>query len=294
MLPDGWQLDNYYRKFGSTSSLTPKDGEGYVTKFRFDKDGDGTPDITEPAHTFDLRFTHRNHSGVIWLRAVPLSQRLGETDLRVLTQGYLEDVAGAGYEAVELGSRKLVVEKRFAAELVGREEGTLGRKPAFAADFFVANVDQVRVTSAARDRRVKIVIVRPGFTYSLRGDAGPGWANSNEPTVRRTQPSIDFPVILIAGLATQPEDFERALPDFNDFLNRLAFQGSSGVELHAVASPSQSPAAAAASAVEPPNVAPPNPASNVPSAGAATLPPTPASSSTTSSPELSTGGAQAH
>ena len=190
LVPSGWLIDNYYESGGQ---LKPKEEGAYETKYHFDRDGDGALDDTEDALTYDLRFTHRLHSGVMWLRTVPISQRQRDTDLRVLMQDYVDDIAGAGYETVDLDTMS-VIEKRYAAEVLNRQEGTLGEKPAFAAEFSVANIDQLHVAQEARKRRVKVVLVRPGFQYKV--DARSTWCSANDMT---KSDYVYFPVLLIAG-----------------------------------------------------------------------------------------------
>jgi hypothetical protein len=141
----------------------------------------------------------------------------------------------------------VVVEKRFAAELRGRESGTVAGKPAFAAEFAVANIDQVRVAKDARQSLVKVVIVRPEFVYTPRRY----WASQDSK-------GPEFPVLLVLGVASAPEDFSRALPEFDALLARLTVNGSSGVALARLPEPADSVAPTPSTAAVPANAPPPS------------------------------------
>jgi hypothetical protein len=245
LLPDGWMLDNLYGDSSQPGKpMKPKESSAYMTTYRFDTNGDGTTDGEEKALVYDLRYQHRVHSGIIWLRSVPLSQSLRDKELRVLMQEYVDDVAGAGYEIVNL-DRADVVEKRFAPELLSREEGTLGGTPVFVAEFAVANVDQVHVSEGARRRRVRVAIARPGFAYQFKprgSDVG----------------GATYPVLVIAGYASLPEDFARGVTDYEGLLKRIAFNGKTGLALKSLESPkaSASGASKGGAADAPPEGAP--------------------------------------
>lgn len=217
LLPAEWELDNLYET--EAEVLEAKTTAEYQVKVSFDLDGDGEMDKTEELLAYDLRFKHRVHSGVIWVRTLPISQALREKDLRVLMQEYIDAVAGAGYERV---SFVMVEERRYAAETLSRESGTIAGKAAFAAKFAVANVDQLKVSKDARRVVVRLVILRPGFDYEVKSPV--------------TREQVKFPVLFVAGYASQPEDFEQGVRDFDDLLTRLVIDGASGVELQAFGS----------------------------------------------------------
>jgi hypothetical protein len=57
-----------------------------------------------------------------------------------------------------------------------------------------------------------------------------------------------FPVLMIAGYANLPEDFERGAADFEKFLGRIVMRGQRGFSSQAVEKPAPAP--------EPPPVPP--------------------------------------
>jgi hypothetical protein len=239
LLPDGWAIDNLYEKRneGSTVATTaPKDGPDYMTEYVFDTDGDGKDDLSKKALAYDLRYVHRVHSGVIWVRTVPISQTMRDKDLRVLMKDYIDGVAGAGYERV---SYQRVEEKRFAAETLSRQAGTVAGMPAFAAQFAVANIDEVQVNKEARRTQVRLVIVRSGFNYVVKQ---PG------------TPEIEYPVLLVMGYASQPEDYDQGVRDFDDLVERVSIDGKSGVTWEDLDSEAAGPSGAASDASDAPPV----------------------------------------
>lgn len=232
LLPREWMIDNMYQRQSSRGEprFAPKGGRHYKTRYWFDLDGDGEDDIYEDVHAYDLRYVHRVSSGVIWVRTVPIARNKRDKDLRVLAKEYVDGVAGAGYELVSYGR---VEERRFAAEILGRRAGTVAEKPAFAVDFAVANIDEVQVREGARRTRVRLVVIRSGFE-AIRG-------RNSRPVVKKLggeTHGVRFPVLLMMGFASQPEDYDNGVRDFDTLVARLSIEGKSGVQwkdLHAEA-----------------------------------------------------------
>ncbi len=216
LLPEDWAIDNLY--VGRGGDLEAKDSGDYTTKYRLDTNGDGKTDVTRKEYTYDLRYVHRVHSGVVWLRTVPTPEIDRDRALRVLMQDYLDRIAGGSYELVGFDEDQHIVEKRFATELLARGEGTIADVPAYAAEFAVANIDQLQVTHDARRMRVKLVLIRPGFAYEV-ADRYEGDNN------------VAFPVLLIAGFASQPEDYASGVADFDEFVSRVKLNGQAGMAL---------------------------------------------------------------
>jgi len=213
LMDAAWLFDNIYSK---DDQLRAKQTPEYTTKFEMDADGDGNVDFTETALLYDVRFKHRSHDAVIFVRSVPIPSDLAQKDLRVLVQRYIDEVSGAGYEAVQIRGVNKVAEQRFAAELRDRGPGRVAGQEAYQATFDVANVDQLRVSPTARRTRVRIVFVRTPFMH--------------ESVAERAWKKHQFPVVLVAGYANLPEDFERDLPAFGDLLGRIKIGDAYGYE----------------------------------------------------------------
>ncbi len=214
LLDSDWKLDNFYEKQGG---LFEKDAKDYVTTYELDFDGDGTYETQSEEHIYDLRFKHLRHDGVIFIRTIPLSTDQAKKKLSVLLDRYVEAIAGAGYEVVQLNpGASMLVEKRYAASIVSEGKARLAGRDAYAATIDVANIDQIKVDPNARKKRVQLVIAHAPFRYKK---------------MRQDGDTQKFPVIILAGYANQPDEFDEALPEFHDLLNRLEVKGVDGFAL---------------------------------------------------------------
>jgi hypothetical protein len=227
LLGNDWKLDNYY--YDSTNSLAQKATEPYRIKYELDINDDGKTDFSQEDFFYDLRFKHLKRDALIWLRTVPISTDLKEKELRVLVQRYVDEVSGAGYEAVKLGpTTTLVREKRFGATVIDRGPFQLAGQDAYETTFDVANVDEVAVNPNARRVRVRVVLVRTPFEYSARPLRGK---------------ARKFPVLMVAGYANLAEDFATDEQAFQQLLAHTAIadkRGTTAVALETM--PSSGPA----------------------------------------------------
>lgn len=235
VLPAGWQLDNYRQ--GKTQ-LVLKDSPEYVAVYEFDDNDDGTADQVLSAPLYALRYKHLVHSGVIWLRDVPMSGDLRHKELRVLMQSYIDEMSGANYEVVRLGPAAGVVRSReYLATVMAEGPATVAGRPAYYALVDVSNASQ----PGGRSRQVELVILRA--PAEERGDEDP-----------RHPRRASYPVLMVAGYSNMPADFEPGLADFHDFLGRVSIEGKTGL---ALGQPAPAPPA---TAVPPPATAVPPPA----------------------------------
>jgi hypothetical protein len=225
VLPESWKLDNFYEadvidaETGQTKKVVkPKDGKDYVVDYQLDYDGDGEFESKVTELTYDLRYEHLVHDGVIFLRTIPISTDLKHKKLSVLMDRYVEQIAGAGYEVVNLNSQvNILVEKRYAAAHVSKVATKLADRDAFLAILDVANLDQIKVDPKARKERVELVLLHTDFAYKQ--------SSSNQESEPRA-----FPVIMFVGYANKPDEFQAGQADFHDFLRRIEIAGHRGFE----------------------------------------------------------------
>ncbi|HEV8247858.1 MAG TPA: hypothetical protein VGP93_18920, partial [Polyangiaceae bacterium] len=145
---------------------------------------------------------------------------LREKNLRVLMQGYVDEIAGAGYEAVRIDPEKVIVqEKRFAAVMIDESPARLADRDAYVATIDVANIDRIKIDPKRYDTRVRLVLLRPPFEYKYRR------FDQTDHTAAR------FPVLMLAGYANLPEDFDEDLPSFESFLGRIEVEGKVGFSI---------------------------------------------------------------
>jgi hypothetical protein len=96
--------------------------------------------------------------------------------------------------------------------------------PAYVATIDVANIDQIKLTPASRHTRVQLVVARTNFAYE----------------VSRMGEKSTFPVLMMAGYANLPEDFDKDLDAFRRLLVRIDVEGKRGFDRM----PSEAPAPA--------------------------------------------------
>jgi hypothetical protein len=245
LLPTPWNIDNYRL---DTGKWVRKDVAPYVTKYTFDDDDDGKIDKTLNTFTYALRYEHSVHSGVIWLRNLPTSGKLRSKDLRILMQGYINEITAATYETVRFAESTMpvVVEHRQAAVIVEEGPANVAGRPAYAATIDVADVDQIKLAPGARTRRVQLVLMRAPQDEKVEyevddiNDKIKKKNNESEPPKK----VINYPVIVLAGYSNMPMDFPAALSEFHDLLRRLTIDGRSGLTLNMVpADPPVAPSA---------------------------------------------------
>jgi hypothetical protein len=262
LMSPAWLLDNYFVELGKTK---PKASSAYKTEYALDINGDGVVDNRPSALLYDLKFKHRQRDGLVVLRTFPISIDQKDRELRVIMQDLVDDVAGAGYEAIRINDEhRRVEEKRDAASIIDRAPATLAGLEAYAATIDVANVDQLKLTPEARRVRVRLVVARTPFRY----------------TPKNISNKASFPVLMLAEYASLPEDYERDLPDFLDLLGRVAVGGVSGFTVSASAPSAATAASALAAPAGATAVAAPAPAATPPAPAPVAPTPTPAAPAT--------------
>jgi hypothetical protein len=112
---------------------------------------------------------------------------------------------------------------------------------AFVATIEVANIDQIKLPPGQRTTKVRLALIRTPF-------------------IHRTPYDTEFPVLMVAGYANLPVDFNADLPAFDRLLGSIQVKGQRGVSavtLSAVTAPSSpSPSAAPVPAPAPAPIQP--------------------------------------
>lgn len=256
MLPTAWVIDNYRRDRGE---LVAKDEDRYNTKYEFDDNEDGIVDHDHEIElpTYALRYEHKVHSGVIWLRNIPLAKKLRAKELRVLMQSYIDEISGTSYETIRLADRRIVVERQAPTVAMVIEEGPamVAGLPAYAATLEIAKVDEVKVAPAARTRRVQLVLMRAPKDEELKYRVN---------DIADKESTTSYPVVVLAGYSNMPADFPAGLEEFHDLLRRVSIAGKRGLTLETAptvqppqASPGPPPAPKAPASVATPPAATP-------------------------------------
>ncbi len=209
VLPADWRLDNYR----SRSEL--KNGPSYVVRRWMDLTGDGRPDDLGVQPAYDLRFISGVHGGVIWTRVIPLPPGLGARELRAMMSDLIARMSGTGVASVDMGDVVVAQAQTFATREVDSRVRVVDGREAFEATIEIANVAQLQLSPDARWERARVLLVRADFLTPARGSAS----------------QIDrslLPALIMVGYANRPEDFERAVPDYESLVSRLRLDTPEG------------------------------------------------------------------
>lgn len=202
ILGDDWILDSHY---GDPDSPTQKTGPDYRLPIDFDTDDDGTTDYRTDTSLYDTRWIHRVHSNVIWTRTIPLPEKFAQREPRVLLADYIERISGTGMEFVTYQGTVSIVSTRYGTKTIGLIPAKLDGRPAALADIQVSNLDQNELDPSTPTRRVRLVLAHEPKPY-----VGPY--------------GLEYPAVILAGYASQPEDFDQHLLTFEAFLKRIKLQ----------------------------------------------------------------------
>jgi hypothetical protein len=213
ILGKDWIVDNFRYVDGAPES--EKSGPRYIVTRDYDTDADGRPETSADEPLWALKLEHRKEDAVIWLSTLPLSEKDRDKDLSVLAHRWLDDMSGSESVAtVDSAAPAMVAlsERRSAVRSLDASACSVSGREAFSVDADVANVDALSVSPSSRSRRMRLVIIRSGYSHHPDHSKG----------------SSDFPVFVIAGYSNAPEAFATRLADFNEFLSLLALGGDHG------------------------------------------------------------------
>ena len=207
-----WRLDNFR---GNADGFRPKLGSDYEAELFLDVDDDGKTNSLGVLPIYDLRFDHRRNAGVIWISSVPLDSGNKEKELRVLADSLVERFSGGGNVMVQIQGydRATNTDRRYAAKLQRRAEGTVAGKPAHSVTVDVSNVDRLKVDPTNVEARITLVLVRTGASRSYGGF------------------TLPFPLLLLAGYANAPEDYADGESDFASLMSRVSINGQTGFQM---------------------------------------------------------------
>lgn len=202
--PD-WVVSNFVYDDGRPTTM--KSARPYTIQYELERDNGER--FWDEATRNDLLLEHRHHDGTIWLRSQPfaandsrkepsvivrrLAEQLRSEDTRVTLDAQIVVETGSGLRPGPIAVRGCRVARHEAAMAT------------------LALMDAVADGGMPRPvMRVALVAVRTGYVWPHR--------------------QVDRPAWLVIGYANQADDFERGLPEFHRFLQRIrlgrAGQGS--------------------------------------------------------------------
>ena len=246
LMPATWRLENFYTD--KRGKLVPKEDE---VKIGFDLDGDDYPDEFEEFQARDLVFEHQQTAGQISIVAYPESGNDRDKRLEVLMARVLRAYANAGTWSVLItGESEAAVahNNSVTANVTQQGPATLAKREAYVATFDRVNVDQAKLGGDGRLSTVQLVLVRTGIEHQIKVRKSTRVIEHEKKTTGRVADEVrNFPVMLLALYANQPNLFAENLPDFRDLLNRVRICTDSGFS-----DPSDSSGKPAAAPTSPP------------------------------------------
>jgi len=198
-ISDDWTVESHAAD-GSTKPLFSGD-----TTWAIDIERGGAEEPLERAPNYDLLLHHRHRSTSIWLRTFPVSTAMSATELSALTERYLDNVGALGpsHAGLSAGGSQHLQAGQFPTRLLDTRRIGIDGQEAEAVLFDVAGVTPL--ARGAANVRALVAIARTPLHYRIRTGRGVG----------------EWPVILLAGVAAAPADFDASLADFQKFLQAI-------------------------------------------------------------------------
>lgn len=211
LLSQKWIVDNYQLdELGVPRKL--KSGSSYMKPLKFDLTGDGTISVTTDYPLYDLRYTHRHNDGVIWVRSLPFTKSLDETELRVLMRRFVDAMAIDGMAATRI-DRKRAKFRPFATRLLNSGMAKIWGHSAYTGIVEISNTETSSISPDGATELVELVLVRTHFfwrpTIAVKDRLKSGRRNTL------------VPVLLIVAYSNRPEDFESQREEFHRFVQQI-------------------------------------------------------------------------
>jgi hypothetical protein len=204
LLSEDWQVDNYSYERGRPA--LEKTRGAYSVQLPWpDSDGEG---IAMTTGAYDLRLSHRESNGVIWVRALPLPAGLSGKRLRVLAEDWANHLTGTLYQAQLVAAEER--SNRLATKLLESEPVRVAGVAAYAVTFEVVDLDKRELDPDAKGTRVRALFVNAPLRKQLEA-LTPGY------------PDLDVPALLFIGYANDDDDYDEGLADFERLVRAVHF-----------------------------------------------------------------------
>lgn len=164
LLGPDWVLSNYTRDDDGRPSAAKDAGDTWTYRTQVDTDDDGEVDLRETLRRYDLHYEHIEDDARVWIQTFPVSAMTAGKKLETLAKRYADSLAGGLY--VGGLTPGTVEDARYASRIVSASPTEIDGHEAYQVDIEVANVDQLRLNEDARERLLRVILVRTGMTYN--------------------------------------------------------------------------------------------------------------------------------
>jgi hypothetical protein len=203
LLSDAWQVDNYSYKRGRPAR-EKTEGE-YDAKLSWPASDGRLFSVSTTA--YDLRLSHRESNGVIWVRAMPVPAELRGKRLRVLAEDWANRLTGTLYQSQLVATER---SNRLATKLLESRTVRVGDRPGHAVTFEVVDLDKRELDPDAPGTRVRALFVSASLRKHLES-LSPGYGD------------FDAPACLLLGYANDDAEFDESLADFERLVAAVRF-----------------------------------------------------------------------
>jgi hypothetical protein len=195
LIDDNWTVQNYRYGYGAPEALTKGD---FVSQSIWVMP-DGSRRRIRTA-TYELLLEHVTNA-TIWVRLVPLPERVRSKEIRFLAENYVNNLTGSFYSdslEPQLG------ERRISAKILSSDPLSVIDYAARRVRFEVVNLDQLEHDPNAPRETVEVVIVKGPFQIQTIGTARGA-----------------VPAVLVLGYANGAAEFDKLYPDFTWLLQNV-------------------------------------------------------------------------
>ena len=213
LLPAQWRLMN----FSLDSKGRPQRmlwGDGYRSTIQMETQS-GTS-LPGEIITHDLKFSHTQSEGLLWLRVLPLPNRIVHKSLKVVAEEWANGLTGTALDfSFGTGSTPSnhvsigVDSQRVATKILTSQPRKVAGHMAREVLFDMVNMDQLEMNPNAPRIRVRAVFIQAPVT------------KRSPPPGEYAAFSAEFTACLFVGYANSAESFDSFSPVFDDFLGRM-------------------------------------------------------------------------
>ena len=121
---------------------------------------DGTP-LRIFYNRYDLVFNHKETNGRITVQSYPLEPELSGKKLKILLENQASNLSGQYFSTRDDVNPRKIVSKNWVTKIDNVKEQTINGHEYLEATLELANVDQLKIDPEHRDRKYKILLIRP-------------------------------------------------------------------------------------------------------------------------------------
>jgi len=163
--------------------------------------------------THDLKFSHAQSEAILWLRVLPLPNRIMHKSLRVVAEEWANGLTGTALDfsfgTGNTQSQKVSIgvgSQRVATKILTSQPREVAGHKAHEVLFEMVNMDQFEMNPNAPRTRIRAAFIQAPVTKH---------------TADFASVSAELNACLFVGYSNSAESFDKVAPVFDDFLSRM-------------------------------------------------------------------------